>query len=366
MRILVLNPGSATLKFRLLDVAEQTHVLASGLIDHVAGDSTGRAAAEVIGRCRDQGIDAVGCRVVHGGERFSAPTRVDAGIRAAIRDLGRLAPLHNPVAADVLDGVEEALPGVPVVAVFDTAFHRTIPDVAALYALPLELSRGKGLRRFGAHGTSHQYVAGRLRALTSGSKFITCHLGNGASVCAARDGRSIDTSMGLTPLAGLVMGTRSGDIDPSLVLHLVRSEGMSAADVDDLLNRRSGLLGVGGFADMRELEKAESAGDDRARLAVEMFAYRVRHFIGAYAAALEGVDAIAFTGGIGEHSAELRRRVAKPFGWLGVRLDETANRAAKTAETRISSADSAVHLWVIPTDEESLIARATAVLLAKA
>ena len=360
MRILVLNPGSATLKFRLLD---GVRVVTSGLTDHVAGDSTLHAAVEVIDRCRDQGIDAIGCRVVHGGPQFSGPTRVTAEIRATIRDLGRLAPLHNIVAADVLDGVEQALPGVPVVAVFDTAFHRTIPDVAGLYALPLEMSRTKGLRRYGAHGTSHQYVADRLGTLANGGKFITCHLGNGASVCAVRDGRSIDTSMGLTPLAGLVMGTRSGDVDPSLVLHLLRAEGMSVADVDDLLNRRSGLLGVGGFADMRDLERAEASGDDRARLAIDMFAYRVRHFIGAYAAALEGVDAIAFTGGIGEHSAEVRRRIAEPLAWLGVRLDSAANRAANSAETRISSADSTVPVWVIPTDEEGLIARATADLL---
>jgi acetate kinase len=364
MRILVLNPGSATLKFRLLDVSgEETCVVTSGLIDHVAGDSTSHAAAEVVGRCHDQGIEAIGCRVVHGGEQFSAPTRVSAEVRAAIRALGRLAPLHNPIAADVLDGVERALPGVPVVAVFDTAFHRTIPDVAALYALPLEMSRSKGLRRYGAHGTSHQYVAGRLAALASGRRFITCHLGNGASVCAVRDGRSIDTSMGLTPLAGLIMGTRSGDLDPSLVLHLIQAEGMSAPEVDDLLNRRSGLLGVGGFADMRELSEAEAADNDAARLAIEMFAYRVRHFIGAYAAALEGVDAIAFSGGIGEHSAEVRRRICQPLGWLGVRLDGAEASTSNPAEMRVSAADSAVQVWVIPTDEESLIARATADLL---
>ena len=364
MRILVLNPGSATLKFRLLELSgDGARVVTSGLTDHVAGESTSQAAAEAVGRCRDQAIDAVGCRVVHGGDRFSGPTRVTAEVRAAIRELGRLAPLHNPVAADALDAVEGALPGVPVVAVFDTSFHRTIPDRAALYALPLELSRGKALRRYGAHGTSHQYVAGRLSALTGKGKFITCHLGNGASVCAVRDGRSVDTSMGLTPLAGLIMGTRSGDIDPSLVLHLLRVEGMGVAEVDDLLNRRSGLLGVGGFADMRELAKAEPAGDERARLAIEMFVYRVLHFIGAYAAALEGVDAIAFSGGIGEHSADVRRRVVESLGWLGARLDGAANRAADRAETRISTADSAVQVWVIPTDEEGLIARATADLL---
>lgn len=358
MRVLVLNPGSSTLKYRLVEVAAgSTREIDAGIQDHVSGDALAEAAAQAVARCRPGGIDAVGCRVVHGGEHFAEPTLVTADVLAAIRDLGRLAPLHNPAAAAVLARVGELLPGVPIIAVFDTAFHRTLPDVAALYALPLELSRQKGLRRYGFHGTSHRYVAARLRERTGGSRLITCHLGNGASVTAVRDGKSVDTSMGLTPLEGLVMGTRSGDIDAGLVLHLLREERMSADDVDRLLNQQSGLLGVGGHADLRALE---ASGDERARLAMEMFAYRVRKYIGAYAAALEGLDAIAFTAGIGEHSTPMRERICRPLGWLGVRLDDKANADPGPGEVRVSAADSPVAVWVIPTDEEDLIARSAA------
>jgi len=362
MNVLVLNPGSSTLKYRLVEVAGgATRALAGDLIDHVAGDSVSRAAGEVVARCRAAGIDAVGCRVVHGGH-FEQPTLVTAEVLEAIRGLGRLAPLHNPVAADVLGSVLGLLPGVPVVAVFDTAFHATIPEVAALYALPLELSRQKGLRRYGFHGTSHAYVAGRLAQLSGGRRLVTCHLGNGASVTAVRDGRSVDTSMGLTPLEGLVMGTRSGDVDPGLLLYLLREEKLSADELDRLLNHQSGLLGVGGHADLRELQAAADQGDGRALLAMEMFAYRARKYIGAYAAVLEGLDAIAFTAGIGEHSAPMRERICAPLGWLGVRLDAAANAQPGPGEARITTADSPVQVWVIPTDEEGLIARSTAAL----
>ncbi len=233
MRILVLNPGSSTLKYRLVEcVGEAVRTLAEGMVDHVADDSITRAAGEVVARCGDQKMDAVGCRVVHGGGRFTEPTVVTPEVIAAIRDLGKLAPLHNPIAAAVLDAVARSLPGIPVVAVFDTAFHRTIPEVAALYALPLAMAREKGLRRYGFHGTSHRYVSARLLARlgrpAAGTRLITCHLGNGASLCALRDGKSVDTSMGLTPLEGLVMGTRSGDVDPGLLLYLLREEGYSA------------------------------------------------------------------------------------------------------------------------------------------
>jgi acetate kinase len=364
MHVLVLNPGSSTLKFRLVEVAAgTTREVLSGLHDHVAGDALAGAAAEVVQRCRPEGIDAVGSRVVHGGEHFAEPTLVTPDVLAAIRDLGRLAPLHNPPAAAVLARVGDLLPGVPAVAVFDTAFHRTLPDVAALYALPLELSREKGLRRYGFHGTSHRYVSARLHERTGGKRLITCHLGNGASVTAVRDGKSVDTSMGLTPLEGLVMGTRSGDVDAGLVLHLLREERMSADEVDRLLNQQSGLLGVGGHADLRELQ---ASGDERARLAREMFAYRVRKYIGAYAAVLEGLDAVAFTAGIGEHSADMRERICAPLGWLGVRLDAQANARPGPGEARISAGESAVQVWVIPTDEEDLIARAAAEVAGKA
>jgi acetate kinase len=371
MQVLVLNPGSATLKFRLLDTAAPagTPPLANGLVEQVEGDRTTAAAEQVLARCQGRRIDAVGCRVVHGGARFNAPTRVTAEVLAAIRDLGRLAPLHNPVAAAVLDATLRLLPQVPVVAVFDTAFHSTIPDVAGLYALPLDLSRQLELRRYGFHGTSHRYVSQRLLARLgrqAPTRVITCHLGNGASVCAVRDGRSIDTSMGLTPLEGLIMGTRSGDVDPGLVLHLLSAEKMTPQQVDDLLNHRSGLLGLGGHGDVRELQQAASAGDEQARLALEAFAYRVRKYIGAYAAALEGVDAVAFTGGIGEHAVQLRGQISERLGWLGARLDGGLNQQATgKEEMRISAEGSAVQLWVIPTDEEMQIAQETVEVVEK-
>ncbi len=368
MRILVLNPGSSTLKFRLLELAGgDTRLLASGLVDHVEGEAVTAAARLVLEQCRQHSIDAVGCRVVHGGEHFAAPTVVTAEVLAVIRDVARLAPLHNPTAAAVLDAVLKLLPGVPVVAVFDTAFHRTIADVAALYAIPLSLARDRGLRRYGFHGTSHRYVAGRLIERlgrgAAGTRLITCHLGNGASVCAVRDGRSIDTSMGLTPLEGLVMGTRCGDIDPGVLLYLLRHEAMTADQLDNLLNHESGLFGLGGQADVRDLTRSAEAGDSRAALALDIFAYRVRKYIGAYAASLEGLDAIAFTAGIGEHSAVLRRKACTGLGWLGVRLDEGVNEQPGPGEVRISAADATVQVWVIPTDEESQIARETAAAL---
>jgi acetate kinase len=286
---------------------------------------------------------------------------VTAEVRATVRDLGRLAPLHNPVAADVLDALASLLPDVPVVAVFDTAFHRTMPDVAALDAIPEALSRGKGLRRYGMHGTSHQYVAGRLLARlgrpAAGSRLIVCHLGNGASITAVKDGKCVDTSMGLTPLPGLIMGTRCGDIGADIVLHLISREGMSADQVDDLLNRRSGLLALGGSSDMRDLLSRATAGDARAAFAVEAFAYRLRKYIGAYAAVLEGVDGIAFTGGIGEHAAPVRAAVCGSLAWLGVAFDPASNDQPGNDERPITRDGSAVAVWVIPTDEETAIAR---------
>ena len=363
MRILVLNPGSSTLKYRLVHLDGEVRSLAEGIVDHVAGDSTTQAASSVIDRCQGQGIDAVGCRVVHGGERFTAATLVTPAVVAGIRDLGRLAPLHNPIAAAVLDAVTRQLPDVPAVAVFDTEFHRTIPEVAALYALPLEMGREKGLRRYGFHGISHSYVSTRLRERlgrpAAGSRLITCHLGNGASVCAVRDGRSVDTSMGLTPLEGLVMGTRTGDIDAGLLLYLLREEGYTGEKLDDLLNHRSGLLGLGGSADVRDLTKAVQAGDERAGLALDVFAYRVRKYIGAFTAVLEGLDAVAFTAGVGEHSSLVRSKICAGLGWLGVRLDPAVNEHPGSGDACISAPGSSVAVWVIPTDEESQIARET-------
>jgi acetate kinase len=368
MRILVLNPGSSTLKYRLVDLDRgAAKTLTEGVADHVAGDSVTRSARTVLECCEGHSVEAVGCRVVHGGEDFSEPTLVTPAVLAAIRDLGRLAPLHNPVAAAVLEAVTRQLPGVPAVAVFDTAFHRTIPEVASLYALPLGMAREKGLRRYGFHGTSHRYVAARLLerlGRRDRTRVITCHLGNGCSLCAVRDGRSVDTSMGLTPLEGLVMGTRSGDVDPGLLLHLLREERVAPAELDELLNHKSGLLGLGGSGDVRDLTKAAQAGDGAAGLALDVFAYRARKYVGAFAAALEGLDAIAFTAGIGEHSSLVRGRICSGLGWLGVRLEQARNEQPGPGEACISSADSPVAVWVIPTDEESLIARETASVVA--
>jgi acetate kinase len=388
MNILVLNAGSSTLKFRLLalrDAAdEEPRVLVDGMVDKwgtpqaglkvsvagekstresVAAESPAEAAEHAIRVCQPHGIDAIGHRVVHGGPRFVQPARITVEVVQAIRAVSSLAPLHN---ANALQGIEAGLallPNAPAGAVFDTAFHATIPDVAARYAIPYDLAEKHALRRYGFHGISHRYVSERLlRCLgrnAPGTRLITCHLGNGASVCAIRDGQSVDTSMGLTPMEGLIMGTRSGDVDPGLVLHLITALKMSATDVDNLLNHRSGSLGLSGrSADMREIEQAAATGDRRAEGALASFAYRVRKYIGAYAACLGGLDAIAFTAGIGEHSSEMRDRICHGLEWLGVQADAARNRSATgAAPARVSTDAAAVQAWVVPTDEEGEIAR---------
>jgi acetate kinase len=325
VKILVLNPGSSSLKRGCYDFPE------------------GTAIAE------PERPDAVGVRVVHGGSVFVDPVRIDDAVLATIRDLAELAPLHNPAAVKVIEETRAVLPGVPIVAAFDTAFHRTIPPVAYQYAVPSELE----VRRYGFHGISYSYVASRVEA----ARHIVCHLGNGASVCAIEHGRSIDTSMGFTPMEGLVMGTRGGDLDPGVILYLLR-KGRSEADLDDLLNHQSGLLGISGrSADMRELETASGNGDARAELALDLFAYRAAKYIGAYAVALRGLDALTFTAGIGEHSASMRARICDRLAFLGIELDDDLNRAPRTDERRISRG--AVDVWVIPTNEELEIARLT-------
>lgn len=340
MNVLSLNPGSSTLKFALY----RDGVEAVRDVVEVGADGIGAGAETVI---TAHPADAIGCRVVHGGARFVAPARVDDAVLAEIAALAALAPLHNPLAVEVLTAARRLAADRPLVAVFDTAFHQTLPEVAFSYAVPPEL----GVRRYGFHGISHGYIAARLPH----PRLVSCHLGNGASVCAIRDGRSIDTSMGLTPMEGLVMGTRSGDVDPGLVLHLLRG-GRSREEVDDLLNHRSGLLGLSGISgDLRTLEKD---GGPRAELAMEVFAYRVAKYIGAYAAALEGLDAVAFTGGIGEHSASMRARICRRLSFLGIALDDELNRAASGVEARISAKEGRVEVWVVPTDEEAEVARA--------
>ena len=341
MNILVLNPGSSSLKSGYFRFPEE-----------LAMPGTAKTVAEALANATSP-IDAVGVRVVHGGSRFESPTVVDDDVLAEIRNLAELAPLHNPLAAGVIDEVRGALRGVPIVAVFDTAFHRTLPPVAFTYAVPPEL----GVRRYGFHGISYSYVSKRLTALNAGVRLIVAHLGNGASVCAIRDGRSVDTSMGFTPMEGLVMGTRAGDLDPGVILYLLR-KGRTEADLDDLLNHRCGLRGVSETSgDVRELERAAAAGDARASLALDLFAYRAAGYIASYCAAIDGVEAIAFTAGIGEHSASMRKRICDRLAFLGVALDEAANQASSKEERRISSGS--VDVWVIPTNEELEIARAT-------
>jgi acetate kinase len=277
------------------------------------------------------------------------PARVDDEVVAAIGELAELAPLHNPAALAVIEETRRTMAGVPVVAVFDTAFHQTMPPLAWRYAVPADL----GVRRYGFHGISYSYVSSRLDA----KRHIICHLGNGASVCALLDGKSVDTSMGFTPMEGLVMGTRAGDLDPGLILYLLR-QGKCEAELDALLNHESGLLGLSGrSADVRELQQAAQDGDAAADFALELFAYRAAKYAGAYAAVLGGVDALTFTAGIGEHSPSLRSRICRRLGFLGVALDEEKNREARTGERCISRGPVAV--WVIPTNEELEIARMT-------
>ncbi|NCA68755.1 MAG: acetate kinase [Sphingobacteriia bacterium] len=311
------------------------------------------AAAELV---------AIGHRVVHGGDRFKHPTLVDDTVIEAIRAVTPLAPLHNPAHLVGIEEIRRIFPNVPSVAVFDTAFHQSMPRHAYRYAIPETLYRAHRIRRYGFHGTSHQYVARQAAALLGKPldqcNLITLHLGNGASATAIRGGLSIDTSMGLTPLEGLVMGTRSGDIDPAVLFYLANNAGFDIAALDDLLNRQSGLLGLCGVNDMREIQRLATDGDARAELAIEITAYRIKKYIGAYTAALGRVDAIVFTGGIGENDLRLRELVCADLEALGIRLDDAANRAAAArGERAISSADSPVKVLVIPTNEELEIAR---------
>jgi acetate kinase len=385
MNVLALNCGSSTIKLQLFsfgdgagrsvargvierlgDAARVRFDAATGqpvettepISDHAAGIR--RAVdwiAATIGR-----PDAVGHRIVHGGARFVAPTIVDDEILAGLEKLASLAPLHN---APGLAGIRaaRAVLDVPMVAVFDTAFHATLPEHAYTYAIPRALAEKHAIRRYGFHGLSYRAVVDRYVALTGArlerTRLIVLHLGNGASVAAITGGRSIDTSMGLTPLEGLVMGTRSGDLDPAIVAHLAREEAVDADTVDGWLNERSGLLGLSGrSADVRELLAAESS-DARARLALDVFCYRARKYVGAYLAALGGADALIFTGGIGEHAPEVRARICRDLDWCGLVLDGARNDAARGDTARISRDGARLAAWVIPTDEERVIAEDT-------
>lgn len=387
MNILVINCGSSSLKFDVLD-ASTRETLAEGQVERIGAVSSLASMRVGDGKKQrrslkaadhtealhfvmkalfegddklDATIDAVGHRVVHGGEHFADSVLIDDEVIDAIRDAFDLAPLHNPANLRGIQAAMEELPNVPHVAVFDTAFHQTLPEHAYLYAIPNRLYRRHKIRRYGFHGTSHYYVSRELYKLTdiekTDSRVITAHLGNGCSMAAIKDGRSVDTSMGMTPLAGLVMGTRSGTIDPSIVFDLVDKEELTLAEVHTLLNKYSGLLGLSGYAaDMRDLLAEADDGDVRCRQAIDVFCFRAKGYIGQYLAALNGADAVVFTAGIGQNSPRIRAQICDGLDNLGIEIDPERNEAAVGTAGRISSDDSAVQVWAIPTNEELVIA----------
>ena len=366
MKILVLNAGSSSLKFDVWETsleaisAQTDRQLMQGEAERVA--SMEEAFQAVFAQLGDTHIDAVGHRVVHGGDLFHASVIVTDAVEKQIEELSVLAPLHNPHNLEGIRAARAKLPDVPHVAVFDTAFHYTLPPCAYAYALPYDYLKTKKIRRYGFHGISHRYVSWRFAQIhgktTAHYKLITCHLGNGCSVCAVERGRSVDTSMGFTPLEGLMMGTRSGDVDAGAILHLIMHEKMAPDAVLQVLNKESGLKGLSGVSnDMRDVLKRASEGDERSELAVETFCYRVRKYIGAYLAAMNGADAVIFTGGIGENSAGIRMRICEGLTNLGVSIEGTANQSALREPRQVGSGPVAV--WVVPTQEELLIARDT-------
>ncbi|MFC1557249.1 acetate kinase [candidate division KSB1 bacterium] len=390
MKVLVLNCGSSSVKYQLINTEDQS-ALAKGIVqkigmpgalltlevpgkdqvkisgeilDHiVAVDNVlGILTHEEFGVLKDKNeIEGVGHRVVHGGEYFKDSVVIDSDVLKKIRDCIDYAPLHNPHNLKGINACIRILPDVPMVAVFDTAFHQTMPDYAYIYGIPHVLYKRYGIRRYGFHGTSHYYVSRRLRDLLKKEmteiKLITCHLGNGCSIAAIRHGRSIDTSMGFTPLEGLLMGTRSGDLDPAIVLQVMAHEELTASEATTMLNKHSGLIGISGISsDMRDLEENMAEKNDRAELAHNVFCYRLKKYIGAYFVAMEGADAIVFTGGIGENSPETRRKSLEGLECLGVKLNVSRNRQAVGTETEISKSDSLIKVFVVPTNEELVIA----------
>jgi acetate kinase len=366
MKTLVLNAGSSSLKYHLFEVSPETiamdseQVLAHGLVERVS--SMAEALRALFDQIDGVKIEAVGHRVVHGGDRFHESILIDEEVEKAIDELSIMAPLHNPQNLAAYRAAKEHLPDVPQVAVFDTAFHHTLPPRAYVYGLPYEYLTEKKIRRYGFHGISHRYVSWRFARLhgkqRADYRMITCHLGNGCSICAIESGRSIDTSMGFTPLEGLIMGTRSGDVDAGAVMYLIRHEFVEPGQLAQVLNGASGIKGISGVSnDMRDVLKAAHAGNERAALAVDAFCYRVRKYIGTYLAAMNGADALIFTGGIGENSAEIRAHICERLTNLGIEIDPVRNERPSKDDREIGS--SKVPVWVVPTDEELLIARDT-------
>ena len=396
MNVLVINCGSSSLKFQLIN-SESEEVLAKGLCERIGIDGSltyqpaggekvksdkampthTEAIQFVIDALTDpetgvvkslDEIGAVGHRVVHGGEKFASSVVITDEVKKAIEECNDLAPLHNPANLIGINACQELMPGTPMVAVFDTAFHQTIPEKAYMYGLPYEYYDKYKVRRYGFHGTSHSFVSKRAAELVGKPydqvKTIVCHLGNGASICAVENGKSVDTSMGLTPLEGLVMGTRSGDIDPAILEFIAKKEDLDIAGLMTMLNKKSGVYGLSNnlSSDFRDLDAAASEGNKPAKIALEVFAYRVAKYVGSYVAAMNGVDVIAFTAGIGENSGSMRADVIKYLGYLGITLDEEAN-GKRGEEIAISTPDSKVKVLVIPTNEELAIARETVALV---
>ncbi|MDY4426769.1 MAG: acetate kinase [Helicobacter sp.] len=399
MDILVINCGSSSLKYQLINTDTEA-VLAAGICDRI-GISGGQFTYKPQGgeksiqntEMKDHEvaiklvlealtnpktgiissldeIKAVGHRIVHGGEHFTHSAVITDEVISHIEECADLAPLHNPAHLLGIRACQALMPSTPMVAVFDTAFHQTMPPKAFIYGLPYEYYEKYKVRRYGFHGTSHSYVSKRtaefLKIPLENSKIITCHLGNGSSICAIENGKSIDTSMGLTPLEGLVMGTRSGDLDPAVIDYIAQKENLSTKEIMNILNKKSGVLGISGFSsDFRDLLAADENGDLKARFAREVFAYRVAKYIGSYTAALTGVDAIAFCAGVGENAKFIRGKIVSHLQFLGITLDEEANLATVGVEGIISTPDSKVKVCVIPTNEELMIARDTKALVSK-
>jgi acetate kinase len=397
MKILVINCGSSSIKYQLFEMAGE-QVLASGLVEKIGTESaiikhrsgkneekvltaeildhrTGlRKVIQLLMDPEDGVIEsaeevaAVGHRIVHGGEYFSSSVVIDSQVRQAIRNTIDLAPLHNPPNLLGIDAAQNQLPHAVHVAVFDTAFHQTMPDYAFMYPLPRVLYQKYKIRRYGFHGTSHKYVSQRAAAFLGRPieelKIISCHIGNGASLAAIQGGKSVDTSMGMTPLEGLMMGTRCGDIDPAIVPFVIAKEELTLGEVKSMMNKHSGLLGVSGISgDMREVMEAMFDGNDAARLAIDMYVYRIRKMIGAYTAAMNGLDVLVFTAGVGENASLIRERVCRDLTFFGIELDFEANARHSKEERRISAPHSKVEVLVIPTNEELMIARETRALV---
>ena len=396
MKILVINCGSSSLKYQLID-SETEGVLAKGLCERIGIEGSQityqkpgedkiktrtpmpdhtKAVELVIAALTDaktgviadlSEIGAVGHRVVHGGEKFASSVLITDDVMAAVEECNDLAPLHNPANIIGINACKELMPSVPQVAVFDTAFHQTMPAEAYIYGIPYEYYEKYGVRKYGFHGTSHSYVSKRtaeiLGADYNSLKTIVCHLGNGASICAVENGKSVETSMGMTPVMGLVMGTRSGSIDPGVIEYIAKKDGLDMAGAINVLNKKSGVLGVSGVSsDFRDLDAAVSEGNERAKIAIDVFVHRVVHYVGAYAAAMNGVDAIVFTAGVGENDPGVRAKVCEKLGYLGVEIDAESN-SVRGEERIITTDDSKVKVLVVPTNEELMIARETVAIV---